>query len=71
MDKVVEVKSDVGIVEKVDILDRQIKESITGLRLIASLDHHRMEKLEDACTPQAIISIFSNPELNSRLLSIK
>lgn len=59
------------ILEKVDALDNNIKKSIADFNFIASLDHHRMAMEEGAYTPPAIVTIFSDPRINSNLLTNK
>jgi uncharacterized protein (DUF302 family) len=52
----------------VDSLDNIIKNEITSYEWKISLDHHRMAKEEEAYTPPAIASIFSDSRINSNIL---
>ena len=53
---------------KVDALDHQIKAAIAPYDWQLSLDHHRMAQKENAYTPPAIATLFSDPEVNSIIL---
>ena len=52
----------------VDALDTAIKSKVANYDWQISLDHHRMALEEDAYTPPAIATIFSDSETNSRIL---
>ena len=52
----------------VDSLDQIIKNNITSYDWKISLDHHRMAKEEEAYTPPAIATIFSDSKINSSIL---
>ena len=57
------------ILEKVDDLDQQIKQSTKQYKWAISLDHHRMAEEEGAYTPPAIATIFSDAAINTKLLA--
>jgi len=52
----------------VDSLDNIIKDEIVSYKWKISLDHHRMAKEEEAYTPPAIATIFSDSKINSSIL---
>jgi len=52
----------------VDSLDNIIKDEIVSYEWKISLDHHRMAKEEEAYTPPAIATIFSDSKINSSIL---
>ncbi len=58
----------IKISTKVDALDRRIRTAITNYNWQLSLDHHRMAQKENAYTPPAIATIFSDPQINSKIL---
>ena len=53
---------------KVDALDEKIKSAIVGYDWQLTLDHHRMAQNENSYTPPSIATIFSDPDVNSRIL---
>jgi len=53
---------------KVDALDEKIKSAIVGYNWKLTLDHHRMAQKENSYTPPSIATIFSDPDVNSRIL---
>jgi len=57
-----------SILVKVDSLDNAIKDKLTSFKWQLSLDHHRMAEKEGAYTPPAIVTIFSDSEINSKIL---
>jgi len=52
----------------VDSLDKIIKNEILSYKWKISLDHHRMAKEEEAYTPPAIATIFSDSRINASIL---
>lgn len=60
-----------NILDKVDRLDQNIKAATADFDWVISLDHHRMAKEEGVYTPPAVVTIFSDSQINSKLLSGK
>ena len=58
-----------NIVEKVDILNNKLQQSVGNLKLVVSLDHHRMAMDVGVYTPPSIASVYSDTEVNSNILS--
>lgn len=56
------------IVEKVDGASKMLEGEITSYNTIAVLDHHRMAEEEGAYTPPAIVTMFSDPQINTALV---
>ena len=52
----------------VDSLDNILKDEIDSYEWKISLDHHRMAIEEEAYTPPAIATVFSDSKINSRIL---
>ena len=57
-----------GVLASVDALDKTIQKATASNDWKISLDHHRMAQKEDAYTPPAIATIFSDSEINSKIL---
>ena len=66
--KEVKVLNTETIVEKVDGASKMLEGEITSYNTIAVLDHHRMAEEEGAYTPPAIVTMFSDPQINTALV---
>lgn len=61
-------KEDLPIAKKVDNYVEIIKENISEFQLVLTIDHSRLAANEGVYMPPAVVSFFSNPELNSKLI---
>jgi uncharacterized protein (DUF302 family) len=59
-----------AIREKVDQSVTRLDGAISEFKKVVRIDHSRMAEEEDVFTPPSIVTIFSNPEVNSSLLKI-
>ena len=57
------------ILNKVDDLNQVVEESVANYDWDISIDHHRMAKEEGVYTPPAIATIFSDSNMNSKIIS--
>jgi uncharacterized protein (DUF302 family) len=64
-----EIVKRISIVEQVDGLNNKLQQSVGDLKLVASLDHHRMAKEVGVYTPPSIASIYSDASVNTDILS--
>ena len=60
----------VSIRSNVDKQSQLLKSSISEFNFILSIDHSRLAKDVGVYTPPSIVSFFSNPKVNSELISI-
>lgn len=58
-----------SILTKVDNAVSQLNQQISSYKNITSIDHHRMAAETGVYTPPSIATIFSNPEIDSDLIS--
>lgn len=64
-----DVKNKTTILEKVDLVQKDIEKEMEVYAVIASLDHHRMAMESGVYTPPAILNIYSSPEINTALIA--
>ena len=60
----------IKIREKVDQAVTVLDSNMVNYNTIARIDHSRMAENEGVYTPPSIVTIFSNPEVNSKLIKI-
>lgn len=56
--------------EKVDKAVINLDSTISSFASVVRIDHSRMAEAEGTYTPPSIVTVFSNPEVNSKLLKI-
>ena len=61
-------KENLPIAKKVDDYVETLKKNNSDSQLVLTIDHSRLAANEEVYMPPAVVSFFSNPELNSKLI---